>query len=280
VMLAPAAPLGYLIGMPLGGWLTDHPTPLAWVGSAATGAVLATLLASALAGLLLWTHQRIRGEEAARAHAQRLAAEAELRLLRAQLEPHMLFNTLANLRELVADDPRAAQTMLDSLIVFLRHTLMATRQERTTLEQEFSHLQAYLSLMAVRMGARLQWHVDLPESLRAAVLPPMLLQPLVENAVQHGVESQPGPGAIRVAAFREGDAIVVTVADTGRGLRSGGVTGEMPRLGAPPAARPGSSSYGLTHVRERLHAEYGARAGLELASNPPHGVLARVRFPG
>jgi hypothetical protein len=109
VMLLPAVPLGYLIGMRLSGWLLDDPSELGRGAEVTTGAILATGLASALAGLVLWGRQRIRGEEVARQQAQRLAAEAELRLLRAQLEPHMLFNTLANLRELMAENPPAAQ---------------------------------------------------------------------------------------------------------------------------------------------------------------------------
>ena len=266
VMLVPAGPLGYLLGMRVAGWIYGRHVDLWPAGPIGRGAWLATLLATALAGLVLWGRERIRAEAAAREHAQRLATESELRLLRAQLEPHMLFNTLANLRELMNEDPRAAQAMLDSLIVFLRHTLAATRRERTTLEQEFAHLEAYLSLMAVRMGKRLQWRVDLPAALRAAALPPMLLQPLVENAVQHGVEPQVGPGAIHVAAARQGDEIEVSVADTGRG---------MPAQGAAT----GGSSYGLAHVRERLRAEYGSRGVLELEANTPRGVLARVRFP-
>ena len=272
VMLLPAVPLGYLIGKRLSGWLLDDPAELGWGAEVTTGAILATVLASALAGLVLWGRQRIRGEEVARQQAQRLAAEAELRLLRAQLEPHMLFNTLANLRELMAENPPAAQVMLDSFIVFLRHTLAATRQARTTLEQELNQLHAYLSLMSMRMGPRLHWHVDLPEALRAVALPPMLLQPLVENAIQHGLEPQRGPGTIRVSAAREGRDIVVTVVDSGRGLP------DVPTAPATAQA-PAGGSYGLAHVRERLQAEYGARGRLELQAHLPQGVRACVRFP-
>lgn len=264
-MLLPAAPLGYLIGHVLGAWLVGRPPTPTLGGSVATAAWLATVLATALAGLVLWGRARIRGEEAARAQAQRLATEAELRLLRAQLEPHMLFNTLANLRELVGEDPRAAQRMLDSLIVFLRGTLAATRSERTTLAEEFGQLRAYLELMAVRMGPRLSWQLHLPAELAAVALPPMLLQPLVENAIKHGLEPQVGPGAIDIAALREGSSVVVSVADTGRG-------------GASQGAASGAG-YGIHHVRERLRAAYAAQASLVLCPNAPRGTRAIVRLP-
>jgi sensor histidine kinase YesM len=260
-------------------------------GTTALGAVIATVLASGLAGLVLWGRQRIRGEELAREQAQRLAAEAELRLLRAQLEPHMLFNTLANLRELVAEDPPAAQRMLDSFIVFLRGALAASRSERTTLAEEFALLRAYLGLMGVRMGNRLAWRLTLPDELAGTMLPPMVLQPLVENAIKHGLEPQVGPGSIEVSAERAPGAVVVTVTDTGQGLRAPAVAAaseagvadaspEAPSHAAAGDTAAASRSYGIHHVRERLRAAFGPAATLQLQPHSaPHGVRAIVRIP-
>ncbi len=288
LMLLPAAPLGYVLGMQVASVLLGQSASLS--GTTALGAVIATVLASGLAGLVLWGRQRIRGEELAREQAQRLAAEAELRLLRAQLEPHMLFNTLANLRELMAEDPQAAQRMLDSFIVFLRGALAASRSERTTLAEEFAQLRAYLALMGVRMGERLAWRLTLPEELAGTALPPMLLQPLVENAIKHGLEPQVGPGSIEVSAERADGAVVVTVTDTGRGLRApaegdaghANASGALPAPSAPATATeaaPAGGHYGVHHVRERLRAAFGPGATLQLQPHSPHGVRAIVRIP-
>ena len=134
------------------------------------------------------------------------AAEARLRLLEAQLEPHMLFNTLANLRALIGVDPQRAQTMLDHMIAYLRATLRASRADADrphTLQDEFARLQDYLELMAIRMGPRLQFALELPEALATQPVPPLLLQPLVENSIQHGLEPKVEGGRITVRASQE-----------------------------------------------------------------------------
>src|SRR6201999_3105847 len=128
-----------------------------------------------------WSSKRIADEAALSAEARRMAAEGHLRLLQTQIEPHMLFNTLANLRTLVEIDPPRAQTMIDELIVYLRATLAASRNPTATLGDEFAQLRSYLELMKVRMAHRLQYALELPDPLRDASIPPMLLQPLVEN---------------------------------------------------------------------------------------------------
>jgi sensor histidine kinase YesM len=204
------------------------------------------------------------------ADAQRLSAESELRLLRAQLEPHMLFNTLANLRSFVEDDPKKAQLMIDQLITYLRASLLASRTESTTLHQEFTQLHAYLEIMALRMGARLTFKIDLPEALHRTAVPPMLLQPLVENAIKHGLEPKIGGGWIEVKARQNGDAIEISVTDSGLGLSPG------EEYDVSPDSE--SKSYGLLHVRERLKAVYGSKALLTLSRHLPHGTCATVRI--
>jgi LytS/YehU family sensor histidine kinase len=239
-------------------------------GPARTAALLTTVLGSAFIGYLLWLRQRLANEAAARARAQQLAAESELRLLRAQIEPHMLFNTLANLRSLVDDDPTLAKSMIDRLIVYLRAALAASRSEWTTLEQEFAQLEAYLGIMAVRLGARLTHSLELPGELRGVRIPPMLLQPLVENAIKHGIEPKVGGGRVEVRAQRRVDgAVEVIVGDTGVG-------------GAAITERKDDSDrsrYGLAHVRERLRSVYGDAAVFELAPGKPQGTWATVRIP-
>jgi LytS/YehU family sensor histidine kinase len=208
----------------------------------------------------------IADREAAVQAAQRQAAESRLRLLEAQLEPHMFFNTLANLHVLIGLDPPRAQAMLDQLIAFLRATLNGSRATEHPLRAELARTRDYLSLMQVRMDDRLRIHFDLPDALADVPVPPLLLQPLVENAIKHGLEPSVSGGRIEVTAAREGDTLTLTVRDTGVGLRHRVVK---------------DSSFGLQQVRERLTTLYGDRASLSLtaANDADGGTLAVIRMP-
>ena len=211
-----------------------------------------------------------------KAHAlERLATETRLKLLESQLEPHMLFNTLANLRVLIGTDPARAQDMLDRMIAYLRATLAASRSTEHPLAHEFDRLRDYLELMAVRMGPRLAYTLELPDQLKDAPVPPLLLQPLVENAIRHGLEPKVEGGHILVRASqspadvgRPGkQRLVIEVTDTGVGL--------PPHL---PAAGPGQS-FGLAQARERLATLYGAEGTIDLIATDAGGTSAMVVFP-
>lgn len=197
--------------------------------------------------------------------AQRAATEARLKLLETQLEPHMLFNTLANLRVLITVDPPRAVAMLDRLNSYLRMTLSGSRALSHPLSAEFDRLGDYLELMSVRMGERLHYTLELPDDLRDTPVPPLLLQPLVENAIRHGLEPQVEGGSIKVRARREADRLVIEVSDTGVGLDA--------------AAPSESSGFGLEQVRERLATVYGNGARLDLAPAPDGGTCAALSFP-
>lgn len=274
-----AIPLGYVIGSSIAYGLLGEPLPVLQPEPRRFVALAATGLAALFIVYLDAMRQRIENEATARGAAERLAAESQLRLLRAQLEPHMLFNTLANLRSLIDVDPKRAQSMIDQVILYLRSALAASRSETVALRQEFAQLRAYLDIMALRMGQRLSFEFELPEGLEDFAIPPMLLQPLVENAVRHGVEPKVGPSAIRIEARRTGGGVEIRVTDTGLGLDrnlEAGVDAPARRAGRPGDA---SSGYGLEHVRERLNAFYGALASLTLEANAPEGVRATVRIP-
>ncbi len=267
--------LGMLAGPVLGTSLADlvlgktTPSLLQIGSSSAQVTMLLTVLASLASVVTLTSMERLANARAATEAAQRMAAENQLKLLESQLEPHMLFNTLANLRVLIAMDPVRAQAMLDQLIAFLRATLGASRVAQHPLAAEFARLGDYLALMKVRMDTRLQTRFELPADLADCKLPPLLLQPLVENAIKHGLEPKVEGGSIVVSAAREGDDLVLRVQDSGAGL-------------SPPAS-PGSgaTSFGLRQVRERLATLYGMRASLSLAEDPGGlgGTLATVRLP-
>ena len=180
----------------------------------------------------------------------------------------MLFNTLANLRALIGVDPAAAQQMVDRLNDYLRATLNASRATTHPLAAEFERLADYLALMAIRMGPRLRATLDVPESLRDAQVPPLLLQPLVENAIQHGLEPRVEGGELRVRAWTEaapaGECLLLEVADTGVGFE---VT--------PP--RP--DRFGLRQVFDRVTTAYDGRGRVEVHSVPGEGSRVRLSLP-
>jgi LytS/YehU family sensor histidine kinase len=178
----------------------------------------------------------------------------------------MLFNTLANLRVLIGMDPPRAQLMLDHLVAFMRSTLTASRNMLHPLSAEFGRIDDYLVLMKIRMGDRLQTQVDFPEALGPLAVPTLLLQPLVENAIKHGLEPHLDGGRLLVTARAEGNELVLSVRDTGVGLSS--------------VANDGTH-FGVTQVRERLSTLYGDVASLVLATpdDGEGGTLATVRIP-
>ncbi len=193
---------------------------------------------------------------------ERQAAQANLRALQAQIEPHFLFNTLANVVGLIHPDPDKAKLMLEQFIGYLRATLAANRELQTTLGQEFETMQNFLSILQIRMGARLQVRVALPPTLRDAQVPPMLLQPIIENALRHGLEPKIEGGEVAMSAVRIGEQLEITVSDTGLGFRD--------------SQSPG---IGLKNVRERLQHLYDGPASLRIEDNIPSGTRITVSIP-
>jgi sensor histidine kinase YesM len=200
--------------------------------------------------------------EADRNRLSRQAVEAQLKLMQAQVEPHFLFNTLASVQFLTETEPPKAGLMLGHLLAYLRAALPQLRSGSSTLGQEIELARAYLSIMQMRMGSRLTFSVALPESLRAAPFPPMLLMSVVENAVKHGIEPKADGGTIRIEAQQDDETVTVSVIDSGQGL-----AGEVGR------------GVGLTNLRERLQALYGRRARFSLQAEPRAGVRATIEVP-
>ena len=265
--------LGYFVGLYTAAWLQHHPTEALW--SLPSRPLLGYLVLSMVAGGAL-TYYFLSRDQLAQASAdtavaaaqaeaaQRHAAESKLLLLQSQLEPHMLFNTLANLRALIGANPAAATEMLDRLIAYLRATLNASRSTSHTLRAEFDRLHDYLELLKVRMGPRLQYTLDLPDALADVPVPPLVLQPLVENAIKHGLEPKVEGGSLTVRARLDAGEMTLEVSDSGVGL---------------PPQGPGSEGFGLTQVRERLATIYGTRGTLVLSPGPGMGATASLVFP-
>ena len=203
-----------------------------------------------------YERERLRGER-----VEREAALATLRALQAQIEPHFLFNTLANVASLMDPDPAKAKRTLESFILFLRASLAATRTDTTTLGDEAQLIEAYLEVLKVRMGARLRSVIEVPAQLRGFALPPMLLQPVVENAIRHGLEPKVEGGEVALRARREGADLVIDIEDTG--------------VGFAPTTRGG---LGLANLRDRLRLLYGERAALAITEGPAGGTRVTIRM--
>ncbi len=204
----------------------------------------------------------IHQERIKRLSSEKEALEANLRLLQAQVEPHFLFNTLSNVLSLIDTDPAKGKSMLVDLIHYMRTSLSRTLPEATTLDQELNMIQAYLNIQKIRMGERLRFMIKLPEAVRKHPFPPMLLQPLVENALKHGLEPKMDGGEIMIKAMEEDDLIRVEVADTGLGFASFEKTG-----------------VGIGNVRERIKLLYGEKGRFILQENRPNGVRAIIEVP-
>ncbi len=194
----------------------------------------------------------------------RQLTEAKLKVLQAQVEPHFLFNTLANVQALTEVDPVAANEMVGHLIQYLRSSLPRMRQTVSTVAQEIELVVAYLNILKMRMGERLSFSIDVSEAARSVSFPPMMLPSLVENAIKHGLEPQREGGSIEIVAKVVGTQLLVSVADTGRGL---------------VAAGEAVGGVGLTNIRERLAALYGDAARLTLEQRPEEGVIATISLP-
>jgi len=204
----------------------------------------------------------IHQERIKRLSSEKEALEANLRLLQAQIEPHFLFNTLSNVLSLIDTDPASGKSMLVDLIHYLRTSLSRTFPDPITLDQEIDMIKAYLNIQKIRMGERLRFKSELPDVLRKHPFPPMLLQPLVENAVKHGLEPKMEGGEITIKALEEADLIRIEVTDTGLGFSSFYETG-----------------VGIGNVRERIRLLYGEKGRLIIEENKPSGVRAVIEVP-
>jgi len=202
-------------------------------------------------------------EEAERQlNLRRQMSEARLHILRSQIEPHFLFNSLAHVRRLYQTDPAAGRTMMKHLSRYLSAALPAMQESEIELGRDLELAIAYLRVQQIRMGSRLAFEIDVPARLHDARIPPLTLTTLVENAIKHGLAPLPQGGTVRIDASEQDDAVKLRVSDTGRGFRES--------LGA---------GVGLANIRARLASSFGPSAQLALARNAPHGVTATVAVP-
>jgi hypothetical protein len=230
--------------------------------------VLVVLPAGLMVALYEFHRKKLYASEAAvRAHADQIAVEAELIkarlwLLRAQIEPHFIFNSLAHVRRLYQIDAASGHRMLDSLVRYFTGALPSLRQETCTLAEEATLIGAYLDIHRQRMGSRLGYAVVFPPEILVLRVPSMMLLTLVENAIKHGLSPVLEGGFIRVSTKVSGDVLELCVADSGGGMTVSSGQGT-----------------GLANIRARLSALYGDTATLTLSINQPRGITAAIRLP-
>jgi two-component system LytT family sensor kinase len=217
------------------------------------------VVVAAVHGIEAW--RRDRSRELREAQLVARLSEAELQVLRMQLQPHFLFNTLHGISALLESDPRGARRMLTRLADLLRLSLRTDGAQEVPLREELAFLEQYLEIQRMRFGDRLQVTIEAAEA--DVLVPRLLLQPLVENAIRHGIARRAGAGHVRVAAVRDGDRLRLTVEDDGAGL------------GDPDKGH----GIGLSNTRARLAQLYGSAAELELASGVQGGALVTVLIP-
>jgi len=209
-----------------------------------------------------------RGEKASTKETvtEKELAVAKLNLLHAQVEPHFLYNTLGSAKYLIGSDPIRAEAMLDNLILYLRHSLPRNEDTPSTLGEEVERTRAYLDILKIRMGERLQVTIEVPQALLGTPFPTMMLQTLAENSINHGLEPKSGGGTIWITARVDPttpNLVTVTVADDGNGFGNS----------------TSGTGIGLMNVRERLKLAYDGAATFSIVTNFPQGVAASISVP-
>ncbi len=262
------APIGIFLRIGYLRLLDDSPSPMTlgelfvifWFRYAMQAALL-TVMAE-FHRLELHNVQAMRAAEIDRLALDREMVEARLQVMQAQIEPHFLFNTLANVRRLYQIDVATGGTMLDNLMRYLEVALPRMRQAHSSVDREIDLVEAYLGVQAVRMGRRLSFELDIPPALRTLALPPMMLLTLVENAIKHGLNPLPEGGRIVISAQRDGDRLKLEVRDDGRGFRESSGAGT-----------------GLANIRARLALLHSESATLSLTENVERGVTSTLVLP-
>lgn len=267
-----AITVGAVLGLAIN-WLVRL-DEVAWMVTEYPSYLLASLivmmLSAAVVASVLWGREKTgrleaayHAEQAKRGEQDKALMQAQLRMLQAQIEPHFLFNTLANVQSLIDISPAMAKQMLGLFNDYLRASLARTRDAQATVRQELDLLRAYLGILQIRMADRLSFDIDCPDSLLEQALPPMLLQPLVENAVRHGLEPKVEGGTVRIRLALQDGQLIAEVSDDGLGL---------------PVQVHGQG-VGLANVRARLATLYGGQARLVLHAQPAGGTRARISLP-
>ncbi|HCG6516816.1 TPA: sensor histidine kinase [Vibrio parahaemolyticus] len=199
------------------------------------------------------------------AEQERALLLSQLKQMQSQIEPHFLFNTLANISALMSQDVDKAKQMLDQLTALLRATLKSSREEHTTVENEITLIDAYLGIQKIRLGERLSYTIEVQEGLGNTELPPMMLQPLVENAIIHGIEPKREGGEVQLLIKQEKQLLQIEVKDTGVGLSH--------------VSNHSGSGIGLSNLKQRMDALFAGKGQVSISESSEGGVCVRLSWP-
>lgn len=271
LLLALGILIGVLLGLIIGSLVTDYNgiefilantafTLEIFIFSLAAGVIVSNFFISRRN--LIDAHNTAQEEKILRLAREKEALQAKLKVLQAQIEPHFLFNTLSNIHSLMQTDLETAEKMLLNLTAFLRVTLARSRKTKITLGEEMEIIRTYLEIQQIRMGKRLQFHFNVEKQVCDFPIPPMLIQPLVENSIQHGLESKVEGGEISIKAFKQENHMIIQVTDNGCGFTD-----------------YHSNGIGLSNIKNRLQLFFGGSSRLLLEENHPQGVIATVEIP-
>jgi sensor histidine kinase YesM len=270
LLIIAAILIGGVVGITLGGIATglilQQPAPVV-SGDVKIKNYLFNMLYALFFGSILSyifiSHQKMSDEKIKRLELEKNAIIKEIKLLQSQMEPHFLFNTLSTILSLIDPDPGKAKRMLESFTSFLRSSLVTSRNETIMLSQEMDIIRNYLDIFTIRMGNRLRYAIDIPDNLLGFQISPLLIQPLVENAVKHGLEPSVNGGDLLIRGSRDVDTVRITVADSGMGINE---------------TSPGNG-IGLENIKKRLSLLYGERGRLYFEENRPSGVRVVMEIP-
>ncbi len=256
--------LGTLLGSLLGSVMASGKAPLDFLRNQKDMVTLYTFYAGMIGSVAIYLYffreraftaeTLIQDERIRRLSTEKKAVESNLRLLQAQVEPHFLFNTLSSILSLLDTDPDKGKTMLLTFMQYLRASLDKTRENTSTIGQEIEIIRAYLDIFSFRMGSRLRYTIDVPDRIRPVAFPSMIIQPIVENAIKHGLESKIEGGSIHIRIREEQQTLRVEIADTGLGFD------EKTELG-----------FGLSNIKERIDNLYGGEGQIVLQLNMEKG---------
>ena len=272
--------IGLLLGMCLGGALISGDMSVLFFDPFASEVLLFSLFFAVVGGSFFVTQVRLneQNQQLLEFEANQLRQEAKLletkiQLLQSQIEPHFLFNTLSNITSLIAVDPLLAEKSLINFTELLRVKFDRSKGKSSSLADELWLIKIYLELHGMRLGERLSYQIvtdqfEIHHDLEQVTVPSLLIQPLVENAIKHGIEPSISGGSICISLDAEDDNIVVKVVDTG--------------VGIDPNRQPETSSgagVGIANIRQRLASIYGGRGGLDIRENSDSGVTAILTIP-
>lgn len=260
--------LGAIAGSYLATFLVDDPR-LYYTGKIPVHMIIVSLMIGFIIvfGFVIYDNYNsyknsVKDEKFKRLSIEKEKLNTELKLLQAQVEPHFLFNTLSNILSLLDSDVPKGKQMLENLTQYLRNSLVQSRKPKHTIADEMHMVRVFLEIYKIRMGDRLTFRIDVPDVLLDVEIPPMILQPLVENAVKHGIEPKIDGGEIRVLISRSGEMLKCEVLDTGVGI-----------------TEKSSAGVGTGNIKKRLEAIWGDAAALYFEDAKPHGLKVVVEVP-